>query len=450
MVKKFSENINSKNLFNKNESILLAVSGGVDSMVMIDLFEKASFNFSIAHCNFKLRGEESNNDELLVRKIGEKFGIKVFVKQFETQKFAETQKVSIQMAARELRYSWFHEIMEKENFTYLAIAQHKDDALETFFINLTRGTSISGLHGIIEKKDKTIRPLLFASKSEIVKYANDHQIEFRVDRSNSSEKYVRNKIRHSIIPLFKEINPSFLETMTENIEKIQFVEKIYLQRIKEIKEKILVKDKSDFFISIDAFQREINSTELLFELLKEFNFNQSVVSDIFNSLELQSGKTFYSSTHRLIKDRNKLLISKVEPKIENEIKIEKYYIENDIKQLVINNNVFNFELIENNDDFVINKISSKAFLDYKKLEFPLIIRKWKKGDSFFPFGMNQFKKVSDFFIDNKVSIKEKEEVFIVCSGENIVWVSNYRIDNRYRINDTTKKIYYIDLVNKNN
>ncbi|NVO03684.1 MAG: tRNA lysidine(34) synthetase TilS [Bacteroidetes bacterium] len=446
MLERFQQYIHSKDLFAKDEHVLLAVSGGIDSMVMVDLFKKSGYNFAIAHCNFKLRGEESDQDEILVRQIAENHGVEIFVKHFETGLFAEKEKVSIQMAARELRYKWFRELLGEENFDYIALAQHKDDAIETFFINLTRGTSISGLHGILPKKNNVIRPLLFTSKKEISDFAKANNVKFREDQSNSSEKYVRNKIRHSILPIFKEINPSFLETMTENIEKIQFVEKVYFQYIQEQKQKLLIHDGEKYSILIHDLIRNINSSSFLFELLKDFNFNQSVVNDIFNSLDSQSGKSFYSSTHLLIKDREKLLISKIEFENETDLKIEKIYIERDCSKIEIGRNCFKFEMVENNSDFIIDKISSKAFLDFDKLVFPLIIRKWQKGDSFFPFGMTQMKKLSDFFIDNKVSLKEKDEILILCSGENIVWVSSFRIDNRYRITNSTKKIYCIDLV----
>lgn len=426
MLTAFKSYILKENLFSEKEKILLAVSGGIDSAVMCNLFYKAKLSFAIAHCNFQLRGEESNKDEAFVKSLAKKYDVPFYSTSFFTQQFSEQNKISIQMAARDLRYQWFEQIRKEGKFKFVAVAQHKDDSIETFFINLIRGTGISGLHGILPKQDKIIRPLLFATKNEIQIFSKANNIAYREDSSNLSDKYIRNKIRHHIIPVLKEINPNAEETITKDIERIRDVESIYLAFIENKRNELLKKEKKQVVISIESLTTLNPLKTYLYEFLKEYQFSPFVIDDIILSLNKQSGKEFHSPTHRLVKDRTQLIITKTGTK-EKKINIK-------------------FTLKERTNSFKIPTISGIACLDYDLLKLPLKKRVWKEGDYFYPLGMKQKKKLSDFLIDNKVSLVDKENVDVLLSGTEIVWVVGMRIDNRFKISEKTKKVYVCELV----
>jgi len=436
MLKEFVYFVKKEKLFLKKENILLAVSGGADSIVMCYLFKAAGFKFAIAHCNFNLRGEESNADEDFVKEIAKKLNVALYTTTFETHIYAKEEGISIQMAARDLRYQWFEEIRNKNNFSYIAIAQHKDDVIETLFINLLRGTGISGLHGILPKNGSLIRPLLFTSKEQILYYCIENKIKFRDDSSNASVKYMRNKIRHQIMPVLKEINPSYKDTLINDIEHFKFVEKVYNDHLNDVAKIVFEKNNGKILLSINEIEKLNNSANYVYEFLKPFKFNYSTVEDILNSLNKSSGIIFYSSTHRLLKDRNYLIIEEVAP-VDN-IHI---IINENIKEIEISNYSFKFKITESVEISKDFKNPSYAILDFDKLQFPLIIRKWKKGDWFYPLGMNNKKKLSDYFIDRKISVFEKENVLVLCSGDDIVWIVGHMINNFYRIVQETKKMY---------
>ncbi len=436
MLKKFNDFVKKEKLFNKKESILLAVSGGADSVAMCELFKSTGIRFSIAHCNFKLRGKESNDDEIFVKKLSEKYNVEFYSTSFETENHAKKEGISIQMAARDLRYKWFEEIKLKHNFAYIAIAHHQDDVIETFFINLLRGTGISGLHGILPKNGFLIRPLLFTNKEQILHYCSEKKINFREDSSNSSVKYIRNKIRHNIIPVFKEINPSYKDTLINNIENLKIVESIYNDHLNNKAKLVLEKTDNKIFISIKEIVKLNYKANYLYEFLKPYNFKYSTIEDIINSFNDISGKVFYSSTHRLLRDRKNLIVEE-NCNIENLL----FYIQENTKKTHIFSNTINFKIKKSNKITDSLKTQSIAVLDYDKLKFPLTIRKWQKGDWFYPLGMNSKKKLSDYFIDNKITVFEKEKILVLCSGNDIVWVIGHRINNHYKIVQETKKMY---------
>ncbi len=442
MIDKFLENISAKQLFEPHQKVLLAVSGGIDSMVMLYLFEKSGFDYGIVHCNFQLRGDESDGDEEFVKRQVSIHGVPSHFKRFDTDEYAQLNGISIEMAARELRYEYFEKIRTEYQYDFIATAHHLDDLIETFFLNLTRKTGIKGLTGIKDKTGRIIRPVLFASREEIQNYAAKNYIEFREDSTNSEVVYQRNFLRHRILPLFTELNPSFKKNILASIENLKDAENVYSGYF-ETEKKLVTEIATDsLIIDIEKLIKSAHPKLLLLEILTEYNFNSSVVDEVFQSLHGEPGKQFYSKTHRLVKDREKFFIMPVEEK-QNKI----YYIEADDIELFAPFYISVEKLPAK--DFKIRKEQSIACLDLDKLEFPLLIRKWQEGDYFQPLGMNGFKKLSDFFIDEKVPVHQKQNTWLLCSGEKIVWVMGMRIDNRYKITFQTKKVIKLEINNLN-
>jgi tRNA(Ile)-lysidine synthase len=438
MLERFLNNIITKKLFEPNQKVLLAVSGGIDSMVMLYLFEKSGFDYGIIHCNFQLRGDESDQDEEFVKKQVLIHGVPSFFKRFDTQEYAKINGISIEMAARDLRYEFFEKIRSEHHFDFIATAHHSDDLIETFFLNLSRKTGIKGLTGIKDKSGKIIRPLLFAGRDEIEKFVSENYIEFRVDSTNNEVFYQRNFLRHRILPLFSELNPSFKKNILASIENLKDAEMVYSRFFETEKQKVIENATDSQIINIEKLRKSEHPKILLLEILTEFNFNPAVVEEVFQSLEGEPGRQFYSKTHRLVKDREKLFISEIAEK-ENRI----FYIETSDIELFQP-----FEIrIEKfpGKDFKIRKEKKTACLDFEKLEFPLLIRKWQQGDYFQPFGMTGFKKVSDFLIDEKIPVHEKENTWVLCSGNKIAWIMGHRIDNRFKITTKTKNVVKLEI-----
>lgn len=438
MFDRFSEYISARNLFEKGQKILLAVSGGIDSMVMLYLFEKSGFDFGVVHCNFQLRGAESDEDEEFVRQQVLIHGIPAWFKKFETEEYAQLNGISIEMAARELRYTWFSEVRKEQGYDFVATAHHADDQIETFFLNLSRKTGIKGLTGIREKTGEIIRPLLFASRIEIEKFAHENLIEYREDSTNSESVYQRNFIRNKILPAFGSMNPAFRKNMTESIENLKEAEAIYNNFCNREKSKIVEKTHQTIVIDIKKLMQSEFPKTLLVEILSEFGFNPVVIGGIFRNLDSESGLQFFSKTHRLVKDREKLFIT------ENKEPVHQlFYIEAEDIELFEPKHLLISHLQAEN--FKLRKETQFACVDAGKLEFPLLIRKWQEGDYFQPFGMTGFKKLSDYFIDEKIPVYQKENTWLLCSGEKIVWVMGMRIDNRFRIDQSTRSVLQIEI-----
>lgn len=439
MQKEFQQFIDSNNLCSNKNRLLLGISGGIDSICMFHLFRQLEFPIGIAHCNFQLRESESDQDEEFVKNLANQYDVPIFTIKFNTKEFAENEGISIQMAARDLRYDWFEEIREKHNYDYITIAHNRDDVVETFLINLTRGSGIKGLTGIKPKSGNTIRPLLYASRNEISEFIDKHNLKYREDSSNSSVKYSRNLIRHEIIPLFEKINSGFRETVIENISKLKDTETIYNASIDNARNSILRYENQKLLINLEKLNQLNPLSTYLYEILKPYGFSGAQSIDIINSLEGISGKQFFSATHRLIKDRNDLIIEEIH-QIHNKI----YYIDQDTENITspINLNITKQEL---NDEFEITKSKDIGLFDLDKIEFPLILRKWKKGDYFMPLGMTNLKKLSDFFIDNKLSLIDKENTWILENCNKIIWIVGLRIDERFKISDKTTNILKIEL-----
>lgn len=435
MFTKFQNHIVSRFPFLAEKKLFLAVSGGLDSMVLLHLLQQLPYEIAVLHCNFQLRGLESFGDQNFIQDYCDQNKIPVFVTQFDTEAFAKDYKLSTQVAARELRYSWFYELLEEKNFDYIATAHHADDNLETFIINLTRGTGLDGLTGIPEENDKIIRPLLPFSREEILKYAEENKIEWREDSSNASNKYLRNKIRHDLVPILKEINPNFLTAFQKTQSYLQESKEMVEDASIMIYQQVAKEAGDDIHFDLNQLKKLPNYKSYLYQWLNEFGF--SAWNDIYDLVEGQSGKQVLSEEFRLLKNRETLILS---PILETAEK-EEFQIEaNDIEV----NFPLNLRLCQV-DDITID--SNRAiFVDAEKIQFPLILRKWNEGDVFQPFGMHgKSKKVSKLFKDEKLSLIEKEKTWILSSDNQIVWVVGIRQDERFKIKNTTNKILKIEL-----
>ncbi len=440
------KHLNQNLPFLKDKKLLIAISGGIDSVVLTHLLHSFKYNISLAHCNFSLRGKESNKDEVFVKELGEDLQIPTYTIQFETEKYASENGLSTQMAARELRYNWFQEIALNNNLDYVITAHHKDDILETIIINFTRGTGLDGLTGIPTINKNIVRPLLPFSTNQILIYATKNKLNWREDESNISTKYVRNKIRHKVIPFLKEINPNLLNTLSNTLENLKGSQQIIKDRIQNVKEKIVSIHTNETHFNIEELKKLSDPKIYLYELLKEYNFTEW--GDVSDLLDAQSGKQVFSETHRLLKDRTVLILSEITPsekqtiyeipentlKIKQPIKLKFKTIDIPFDTKNHQNKVFE-ELIF--DD--INTIT----VDYDKIKFPLIIRKWQKGDYFYPIGLLGKKKLSKFFKDTKMSLIDKENTWLLCSNNDIVWVIGKRLDDRFKVTKTTSKILKI-------
>ena len=433
MKNKVQQFITEKSLFVREDKLILGISGGADSVCLMHVFLELGYSFELAHCNFNLRGEESDADEYFVKDLAKKYQLKIHVKQFDTLVYAAENKISTQMAARDLRYAWFEKLRIKSNAKYLAIAHHANDDVETFFINLVRGSGLKGFLGIKEKNNAIVRPLLSVSRLEIEKYLKDRGLVFREDSSNASVKYLRNKIRHELIPLLAQMNPSIQQTVKDEMRILDGVAQIYASKVEEVRKDLTQEKNGIVQLEISALLALNPLHSYLYELLSAYGFY--AVEAISKALQGQSGKQFFSSTHQLVVDRENIFISLLNK--ENEV----FEITEKTISLVYPLEI-NFKVMADKTIIYDNNI---AQLDVEKLKFPLTLRKWKEGDKFMPLGMKKFKKLSDFFIDSKFSIIDKQEQWLLCSGVDIVWVLGCRIDERYKLESNTKKVYIAQL-----
>ena len=436
MLEKLQQHLNYKFSFLKEKKLLIAISGGVDSVVLTHLFHQLNFDISLAHCNFNLRGTESDKDEFFVKELGEKLNLKTFTKSFETENFASENQLSTQVAARNLRYNWFQEISIKHQFDFVLTAHQADDNLETFLINLTRGTGLEGLTGIPELNNNIVRPLLVFSRDEIENFATKNNIDWREDKSNASNKYVRNKIRNQVVPILKEINPTLLDSFQKTSDYLKESQQIIDVSIADFKKKVVEKtENSNLRIDIAKIQKTNNQKAYLYQLLKEFGFSEW--NDVTNLLTAQSGKEVVSKTHRLLKDRGFLILSKKEEIKSNNI----FLISEDTLEVrsPIHLKIAAVSTMEKEN-------KSTIYLDKNRITFPLTLRKWQYGDFFYPKGMQGKKKISKFFKDEKYSSIDKENTWLLCTENNISWVIGKRQDNRFFANEKTKSILKIELL----
>ena len=418
LMKKVKEFIEKEDLFSKQDKILVALSGGADSVALTRILITLGYHCEAAHCNFELRGEESDRDEDFVRNFCRSLNIKCHSIHFETRRYAAQQSISIEMAARELRYNWFSKICEESDCQVVAVAHHKDDSVETMLLNLIRGTGINGLLGIRPKNGNVVRPLLCASRQEVVEYLHRMNQTYVTDSTNLEDEYTRNKIRLNLLPLMEEINPSVKDGLVKTSSYLNDVSKVYQQAIKESIDRIFITPEKE--ISIEKLMNEPAPQALLFEVLSPLGFNSTQVEEVYGSLNGQPGKRFISSQWQVVKDRELLLIEKVKTA-------------NDKPQII-------FEEVLFTKEFVIPKDKNTACFDANKFKGVISIRKWEKGDYFIPFGMKGKKLVSDFMTDSKFSLLKKEQQWVLSCNDQIAWLIGERTDNRFRIDDSTQKV----------
>ncbi len=435
MLEQLQQYLDKQFPFLKDRSLLLAVSGGIDSMVMVDLFRQLDYKIAIAHCNFQLRGLESFEDEKFVTDYADAKNIAVITTKFDTASFATDYKLSIQVAARELRYNWFYELIESGNYDYLLTAHHADDNLETFLINLIRGTGIEGLLGIPIQNNKIIRPMMGFSRMDIVLYANENSLQWRDDTSNASDKYLRNKIRHNLVPVFKTLNPNFLDAFEKTQSYLQETKVMADDASIMVYQQVALADGHEIRFSLKKLKQLPNYNSYLYQWLKEFGF--TAWDDIYQLVDGQSGKQVFSPQYRLLKDRDFLIVAPINVAH----KTPEFTI--DQNQQDVN---FPLKLSFCKVADIAHVSNSAIFVDEEKLQFPLTIRKWKSGDAFQPIGMQgQSKKLSKFFKDEKFSLIAKEDAWLLCSGNDIVWIVGHRQDERFKTQNTTKKILKIEV-----
>ncbi len=433
MLEEFKKHIHDQFPELIQHKFLLACSGGLDSVVLAQLCSQCKLDFSLAHCNFKLRAAESNKDEQFVRELAKKLNKSFFVKEFATSKYARNQKVSVQMAARNLRYEWFNQLMEEQHIKTLVIAHHADDNLETFIINLSRGTGIKGLTGIPSRTNNIMRPLLPFSRKRILEFAQNEKIAWREDQSNAEIKYLRNKIRHEIVPVLKELHPTFLDNFAVTQEYLKQIATISDSHIRQLKEELFKVDGEVIRIKIESIQALAPLEAYIHALFSEYGFTEW--EDLQNLLTAMSGKAVHSRTHRLVKDRDLLLLSRITNKVETQYNISEScaQIENPISL-----SIRYVDLIEETGPNVL-------YVDKETLKYPLTLRKWQKGDYFYPLGMKGRKKISKYYKDEKVDVLAKEKQWLLCAGDDVIWVVGKRADDRFKVTNSTKNILKIIL-----
>ena len=442
MIEEFTSFITTQQLFSPQDRILLAVSGGIDSVVMLDLFAHTDYSFAVVHCNFSLRGKASEEDEMFVRTLAQNYGVPCFVKRFDTVGENEQTKESIQMTARRLRYAWFTALLQQENYQYIATAHHKNDVLETLLFNLCKGTGIAGLHGILPKSGDVIRPMLFTERKTIKAYLQEHGLSWREDSSNASVKYARNLIRLEVVPRLLKINPNLFTTLDSTLERLQGAEQMSRQHIAEVKRQSVTVKGEDVFMALAPLRREEALPLVLYELLKPYGFHYAQARTVASLMKSQhvsaAGKVLYTAQYKLNIDREQLLIS---PRREQAAVTCLLHAHDKI--LTVNPFFRLNTQVMDAGKFSIVADPKVAALDMEKLIFPLQLRPWQAGDWFYPLGMKGKKKLSDFMIDHKIPLNLKDRVYVLTSGEAIVWVLGYRIDERYKITQTTRQVLQI-------
>jgi len=453
MLEKFQLYINRCNLIAEGDCLILALSGGIDSMVLADLLLKSKADFVVAHCNFHLRGEESNGDEQFVREFAERNALRLFVKHFETEAFAKQQGISIEMAARELRYAWFEELRQQLGYDKIAVAHHADDQAETFFINLLRGAGLRGLKGMQPQNGFIIRPMLWASREQIRQYAIENGITWREDHTNAETVYLRNKIRNQLLPVFDKLHPEARQGLYKSLEHLASENELYRELLNEklsqmVKEQDgvsviarrndeAIQKKKSYRVSLDCFAAlaMTQSEQLLFEWLRNYGFNTDQCRFIYEAIETGIGNKYFSPTHQLVIGRNELQLSEIKSVEDEEIQIEAGQEE------IISPIHLCISRFEKDAGFVIDKSPNVALLDADKIQFPLTLRHWQQGDRFRPLGMKGSKLLSDFFVDQKFTEWQKRNVFLLTSADGtILWVVGHRIDDRYKVTSETKSV----------
>ena len=435
--KKFEQYIFSNHLFTKKDKLLVAVSGGMDSVVLVHLLHNAGFDFSIAHCNFQLRGDDSVRDEQFVKQLAAQLGKKEYTIQFNTKAFCKLQGVATQEGARMLRYQWFQDITQQNNYDYIVTAHHANDNVETVIMNFFRGTGLKGLKGIHLKNGKIVRPLLFATRLEIHNYLQKSELGFVHDISNDSVDYTRNYIRNELLPQLQNIYPQVQNNLLNNIDRFNDIYFLYQKELNhQLKKWIEYKD-NEIWISVLKIKKTIGCNSILHELIQQYNFTAHQLDEVLKLLEAPTGKYIESATHRILKNRNHIVIGTIEERNSTITVINKpgnyLFSEGSIS-------------VTQSDKVEMNTQAHIACVDAAAIEFPMILRRWKVGDYFYPLGMDRKKKLARFFIDNKLSKFEKDRVWVLESNKKIIWIIGYRIDNRCKVQNHTQKTLKIEFL----
>ena len=424
----FQKYVAERDMFSTQDRILVAVSGGVDSMVMLALFAESGYRIGVAHCNFQLRGPEAEEDELLVEEMAGRYGLPFYNRRFDTMREVEATGESVQMAARRLRYTWFDALCAEHGYSHIAIAHQADDSAETFFINLLRGTGLRGLTGIHVINGKVVRPLLFATRKDIVEYALNHKIPYREDSSNSSTKY--------IIPRIREISPHFMATMTATVERLTEAQRFIDRGMDVIRHEAIHREGDTEVIDLSRIAEGMPMKLVLFELLRPYGFHGEVIDKLYLALEREStGRRFYAKDRVVYLDRGRLVVTPIPE--DDECAVE---VLPDTQRKYVGGGVVLFEHLTIDDIDCLQQPDNVALIDEDKLHYPMVLRRWKEGDSFQPFGMEGHKKVSDYLIDAKVSLPDKSRQFVLVSGGQIVWLVGRRVDERFRIDASTENV----------
>ncbi len=440
LIDNFQRYIHHYALIPDGKRVLLTVSGGVDSMVMLSLFLRSGYEVGVAHCNFQLRGIESEEDEVLVAREAARYGIPCYNRRFDTVQEMERTGESMEMAARRLRYAWFEELCQTEGYDLIAVAHHADDSIETFFINLLRGTGLRGLTGIHTQNGRLVRPLMFAARKEILEYAIANHIPFREDSTNRSTKHLRNKIRLGLVPRIREINAKFTDLMRRNIGRLTDAQRFIDSAIEVVRREVVSSSEGIDRIEVSRINAVYPRNFVIYELLNSpYGFKGDVVDALCASLELGgTGRRFYARDHVAYLDRGVILVERIPAEDSCEVSVPEGALRS-----YCGNSVLFYETCDIGTIKEFGVPPQIAQLDADKLRWPLTLRRWREGDWFVPFGMTGRRKVSDFLIDNKVSMAEKERQFVLLSGNDIVWVVGRRIDDRYALSDETDTVLRI-------
>ncbi len=432
----FQDFIQANRLFESSDRVLLAISGGRDSVLMAHLFKSLGYSFGLAHVNFQLRAEESDADETFCKALAAALEVPFYCTRFHTQSHAESHQISIQMAARDLRYQWLEELRAAQQYDFIATAHHQNDSVETILMNLLRGTGLSGLHGILPKRGHLVRPMLAFTRAQIEEMVEQEQITYREDASNQSTKYVRNKIRLEVVPKLKELNPALEETFEANARRFAELEELLQERVNVLKSEWMLPDPhGNIKLSVPALQQLKPLNTLLFELFSPYGFSAQVLAQLMASWNGHSGKVFESASHKILLDRDCLILSPIEQAVIPDVLIAN--MEGDWNWGKLRLNVY----LTDAKDFVLQKNPQIAQIDADLLQFPLRLRAWRTGDCFHPLGMKGQKKLSDFFIEQKIPLSQKKQIAILENGNGeIIWIAGKRMDERYKVTENTKKV----------
>ncbi|HEY4209568.1 MAG TPA: tRNA lysidine(34) synthetase TilS [Puia sp.] len=418
--------VEKEGLFGPTEILLLAVSGGLDSVVLCELCHLAGYRFVMAHANFQLRGEESHRDEAFVRELARKYDKEIVVQRFDTEQYAAERKCSIQVAARELRYGWFEKVRPGG---VVVTAHHLDDNVETLLMNFFKGTGIAGLRAMLPRFGAVVRPLLFASREQLEKFALHRQLEWVEDSSNASDKYTRNYFRRQLIPLLQSVYPGVTSHLGDNIERFRDIEVLYLQAVDLQKRKLFVQKGEEVHIPVMKLQKSRPLSTLVYEIIQAFGFSSRQVAAVVALLNSGSGKYVLSGTHRILRDRKWLIISPLADAPSDHVLVEAPG-----EKVGYEGGELKLQLTAGAPP---SADPSEAWLDPSAIRFPLLLRRWRPGDYFYPLGMRKKKKLARFFIDNKLSLAQKERVWVLEMDKKIIWIVGMRIDDRFKLSAQT-------------